>query len=182
MEKVSLKVNIVGDGAVGKTSLLITWATGSFPREYIPTVFDNHPIDRVVEGRPFTLNLWDTAGGEDYDRLRPLSYPQTDAFLLCYSIDSRASFHNIQTKWFPELQHFCPGTPILLVATKGDLRSEDKNQDQVMYDEGLKMATDNGMLQTTSGCKHSLQNDIMFTFKRFYSFACRHLYRCCWLL
>ena len=161
MEKVSLKVIAVGDGYVGKTSLLITWTTGSFPREYVPLVFDNFQIDRVVEGRPLTLNLWDTGGGEDYDRLRPLSYPQTDAFLLCYSIDSRSSFHNIQTKWFPELQHFCPGTPILLVATKGDLRSEDKNQDQVTYDEGLKMATDNGMIQTTSS---RLQTDCIVTF------------------
>ena len=57
----------------------------------------------MVDGKPINLGLWDTAGQEDYDRLRPLSYPQTDVFLLCYSIMSRASFANIKSKWFPEV-------------------------------------------------------------------------------
>ena len=82
-----------------------------------------------------------TAGQEDYDRLRPLSYPQTDVFLMCYSVNSRSSFDNVQNKWFPEIQHHCPGTPIVLVATKDDLRNGNEN---VSYDQGVKMAKDNG--------------------------------------
>lgn len=58
------------------------------------------------------------AGQEDYDRLRPLSYPQTDVFLLCYSIASPPSFENIKSKWISELNHHCPHTPIILVGTK----------------------------------------------------------------
>ena len=69
------------------------------------------------------LALWDTAGQEDYDRLRPLSYPDTDVILMCFSIDSPDSLQNIPEKWVPEVKHFCPNVPIVLVGNKKDLRS-----------------------------------------------------------
>lgn len=52
----------------------------------------------MVDGKPISLGLWDTAGQEDYDRLRPLSYPQTDVFLICFSIVSPPSFDNVKAK------------------------------------------------------------------------------------
>ena len=52
----------------------------------------------MVDGKPINLGLWDTAGQEDYDRLRPLSYPQTDIFLICFSLVSPPSFENVKTK------------------------------------------------------------------------------------
>ena len=69
-----------------------------------------------------SVSQWDTAGQEDYDRLRPLSYPQTDVFLVCFSVASRSSFENGQAKWLAEVQHHSPGVPLLLVGTKADLR------------------------------------------------------------
>ena len=50
------------------------------------------------------LGLWDTAGQEDYDRLRPLSYPQTDVFLCCFAVVSPDSYNNVKDKWIPEVE------------------------------------------------------------------------------
>jgi len=78
----------------------------------------------MVDGKPINLGLWDTAGQEDYDRLRPLSYPQTDVFLICFSLVSPPSFENVTGKWVPEISHHAPNIPILLVGTKLDLRDD----------------------------------------------------------
>lgn len=69
----------------------------------------------VVDGISVSLGLWDTAGQEDYDRLRPLSYPQTDVFLICFSVASPSSFENVTSKWYPEIKHHCPDAPMILV-------------------------------------------------------------------
>lgn len=58
----------------------------------------------------------DTAGQPEYDRLRPMSYPQTDVFLVCFAISSADSFASILTKWKPELAHHAPTVPCVLVS------------------------------------------------------------------
>eukprot|EP01106_Pelomyxa_sp_JSP_P007778 TRINITY_DN2256_c0_g2_i3.p1 TRINITY_DN2256_c0_g2~~TRINITY_DN2256_c0_g2_i3.p1 ORF type:complete len:174 (+),score=53.09 TRINITY_DN2256_c0_g2_i3:18-539(+) len=92
----------------------------------------------------------DTAGQEDYDRLRPLSYPQTDVFLICFSIVNPTSFQNVKTKWWPEVLHHCPHSHLLLVGTKMDLRDDkealdrlrERNQQPVNFQQGESLARD----------------------------------------
>ncbi|VDL85826.1 unnamed protein product [Schistocephalus solidus] len=126
MSTIRKKLVIVGDGACGKTCLLIVFSKDQFPEVYVPTVFENYVADIEVDGKQVELALWDTAGQEDYDRLRPLSYPDTDVILMCFSIDSMDSLENLSEKWYPEVKHFCPNVPILVVGNKLDLRSDDR--------------------------------------------------------
>ncbi|KAJ6344472.1 hypothetical protein OIU76_006065 [Salix suchowensis] len=99
----------------------LTLATPS-PTDYVPTVFDNFSANVLVDGQTVNLGLWDTAGQEDYNRLRPLSYRGADVFILAFSLISRPSYENVSKKWVPELRHYAPSVPIVLVGTKlGDV-------------------------------------------------------------
>merc|ERR1712156_860538 len=148
MAAIRKKLVIVGDGACGKTCLLIVFSKDQFPEVYVPTVFENYVADIEVDNKQVELALWDTAGQEDYDRLRPLSYPDTDVILMCFSIDSPDSLDNIPEKWTPEAKHFCPNVPIILVGNKKDLRNDDSvkrelakmNQEPVKAEQGREMS------------------------------------------
>jgi small GTP-binding protein len=127
IEVENVKCVIVGDGAVGKTCLLVAYTTGHFPEKYMPTVFDNYTANVMVgKTQMVNLSLWDTAGQDEYDRLRPLSYAKSDIFILCFSVISPASFENVRNKWYPELKHYCPDVPIVIIGTKTDLRDDDE--------------------------------------------------------
>jgi len=120
-----LKCVVVGDGGVGKTSLLMSYTSKTFPTEYTPTIFDNYNAVITVDNKAYNLGLWDTAGQEEYDKMRTVSYPHTDVFVLCFSLVQPNSFSNVKNRWYPELKEYCPTTPILLVGTKLDLTNDD---------------------------------------------------------
>jgi small GTP-binding protein len=148
MDTKSIKLVVVGDGAVGKTCLLISYANNRFPEEYVPTVFDNYVVNLTAGNETIELGLWDTAGQEEYDRLRPLSYANANVFLVCFSVVNPVSFENVTSKWYPEVNHFCPNVPLIVVGTKLDLRNDPttleklKSQGQrpVTHEEGDELA------------------------------------------
>ncbi|KAM0325764.1 hypothetical protein ACHAQA_007064 [Verticillium albo-atrum] len=118
------KLVIIGDGACGKTSLLSVFTLGYFPTHYIPTVFENYVTDCRVDGKSVQLALWDTAGQEDYERLRPLAYSKAHVILIGFSVDTPDSLDNVKHKWIEEASRLCPDVPIMLVGLKKDLRED----------------------------------------------------------
>eukprot|EP00088_Acartia_fossae_P003870 TRINITY_DN11663_c0_g1_i2.p1 TRINITY_DN11663_c0_g1~~TRINITY_DN11663_c0_g1_i2.p1 ORF type:complete len:444 (+),score=107.27 TRINITY_DN11663_c0_g1_i2:146-1477(+) len=121
-----IKCVFIGDGAVGKTSLIISYTTNGYPNEYVPTAMDTYHAVVHVDDQPLTLELCDTPGQDDFDTLRPLVYPQADVFLLCFSVVLPSSFHNVREKWIPELKTHGGKVPVVLVGTQSDLREDAK--------------------------------------------------------
>ncbi|GAA5900753.1 hypothetical protein JCM6882_007656 [Rhodosporidiobolus microsporus] len=126
---VKIKLTCVGDGGVGKTCLLIVYSQKRFPTDYIPTVFENYVLNKPYNNKIVEFALWDTAGQEEYDRLRPLSYPETHVVFICFSVDYPVSLENVEDKWHPEVSHFLDSVPVILVATKVDLRTDQRTLD-----------------------------------------------------
>ncbi|KAA3670190.1 cell division control protein 42, partial [Paragonimus westermani] len=126
----TMKCFVVGDGAFGKTCFIISYTTDKFPTIYVPMVFDNYAVTVMIDGELFTLGLFDTAGQENYDRLRPLGYHRTDVFFVCFFVVNPASFENVRDKWVPEIMYHCVKVPFLLVRHT-DLR-DDKTTIDIM--------------------------------------------------
>lgn len=157
---VQRKLVLLGDGACGKTSLLNVFTRGFFPTVYEPTVFENYVHDIFVDNIHMELSLWDTAGQEEFDRLRSLSYDDTQAIMLCFSVDNRDSLENVGSKWVAEITEHCQGVKVVLVALKCDLREEHEKDDDaheesadappkqvITYQEGLEVARKIGALR-----------------------------------
>nr|KAG5705072.1 hypothetical protein BaRGS_018802 [Batillaria attramentaria] len=115
---------VVGDGDCGKTCLLHRFAQDEFYTRYIPTVFEVQTKKVPYKGQEVELVMYDTAGQEDYDRLRPFSYTDTDVIIVCFSLDNPDSLTNVLLNWVPEVRYYCGKVPLLLVGTKKDLRDE----------------------------------------------------------
>ncbi|KAI4145473.1 MAG: hypothetical protein LQ341_002377 [Variospora aurantia] len=126
-----------------------------FPTVYEPTVFENYVHDIFVDGVHIELSLWDTAGQEEFDRLRSLSYDDTHTIMLCFSVDSKDSLENVESKWVGEIAENCHGVKLVLVALKCDLRASSEEEDDgaeedvsqprrekamIDYKEGLEVA------------------------------------------
>merc|ERR1711868_215421 len=99
---------ILGDAGVGKTSLIVSYSSNGYPEKYVPTVHDYYTVRLTVEDRPMVLQLVDTAGQNQFEMIRRLSYPDPE------------SFRRIRDKWAPELREYCPKVPVVLVGTQVD--------------------------------------------------------------
>ncbi|XP_006825687.1 cdc42 homolog [Saccoglossus kowalevskii] len=167
-----LKCVVVGDGAVGKTCMLISYAMNKFPTDHVPTVFDNYAVNTTIDENTHVLQLFDTAGQEEYDRLRILMYPLTDVFLVCFSVMSSISFENIEETWVPEIKHHCPNTPFVLIGTQTDRRVDYVTgvyQDKpITFEQGVKAAQSVGAetyvecsALTQEGLKHVFDETVL---------------------
>jgi len=131
----------------------------------------------MVDGKPINLGLWDTAGQEDYDRLRPLSYPQTDVFLICFSVVSPPSFENVRTK---------VRLPLFLSSSFLSRADEDSRESTVVprdLSSRTKHSNDLGRNETRSPWRPGHDREITGTKNVPYSLStsCCHgkRYRCC---
>ncbi|KAF7344545.1 Cell division control protein 42 [Mycena sanguinolenta] len=140
LDRGTCKLVVIGDGAVGKYYFKFRFCP--FPQvaeivlcftldTYIQRVGVPHLSVSLYTIDTYVVGLFDTAGQAEYNRLRPLSYPQTDVFVVCFSVGIPPSFENVREKWFPEARHHCPGVPCVLVATQIDLRTDDKELEKM---------------------------------------------------
>ncbi|MFN7096108.1 MAG: ankyrin repeat domain-containing protein, partial [Gammaproteobacteria bacterium] len=159
INQITAKCVAVGESDAEKTSVLLRFSSNN-SSSYIPTVFDNYSLSNYrVDGKIINWGLWDVAGQEDYDRLRPLSYPQTDIFLIFFSLTNRNSFDEVKTKWVAEIKHHCPGTPFILVGTKIDERKDYNKLTSVSFSEGNALAQEIGAASYVE-CSASLNKNI----------------------
>uniref|UniRef100_A0A8D1VEC0 Rho-related GTP-binding protein RhoE n=1 Tax=Sus scrofa TaxID=9823 RepID=A0A8D1VEC0_PIG len=142
-QNVKCKIVVVGDSQCGKTALLHVFAKDCFPENYVPTVFENYTASFEIDTQRIELSLWDTSGSPYYDNVRPLSYPDSDAVLICFDISRPETLDSVLKKWKGEIQEFCPNTKMLLVGCKSDLRTDvstlvelsNHRQTPVSYDQ-----------------------------------------------
>ncbi|KAI8588077.1 Rho family GTPase, partial [Geranomyces variabilis] len=138
------KIALIGNEAVGKTALVRVLLGLSFPTTHSATFEDEFRWPAA----PTPLVIFDMAGAAAYDRLRPFSYPGIPAFLICFAVDERRSFRDVEDKWVPELQYYVPGVRIHLAALKTDLRDDPETaarmlgnaEEAVSEVEGREMA------------------------------------------
>ena len=114
----------MGDTYVGKTSLIMTWTQERFPELHEPTVLDTWFGYHNYREEEVHLTIFDTAGHEDLGNVRPIAYPDTDCFLICYAVDNRESFKNAYTRWIDEVRSYVKEAPCILVGTKSDKRGQ----------------------------------------------------------
>ncbi|NXW10861.1 RHOA protein, partial [Fregetta grallaria] len=121
------KLTVVGDDRCGKTCLLFALRHEQLPKSYEPTLFDVYTTDTEVDGKEMKLILFDVAGKNEfsYQNLRSVFYKDTDVILMCFSVDRPDSQQNILNFWVPEIKLFCPTVPIILMATKIELRGDE---------------------------------------------------------
>lgn len=138
-----LKCVFLGDSKVGKTWLITTFITGENPSDQMSTIFDSFSCNIEIKKKNVDLSLWDTSGDLKYDRIRQLSYPNTDIFFICYAVNSMRSFNNVRN-WYHEIQEIAESNqiPVILVGTKDDVKNDYSEPDIVSTEMGRKLSDD----------------------------------------
>nr|BAN20696.1 GTPase rho [Riptortus pedestris] len=167
-------LTIIGDGFVGKSSIVQCFKKKSVCESYRPTIMDTYSLAVKVRGRTRHLLIWDTSGQEDWAHLRKLAYPEALAIIIVFDISDRNTLDNVFLQWYPEVSDYCPHVPLILVGNKKDLRRG--KGDYVEYAEGSAMAKRIGAqeylecsVKTGDGVEELLQKANVIIFKRCFS-------------
>ena len=124
------KITVIGDGAVGKTSLIKKYTQGSFKKDYIKTLgaqFSKY--DEEIEGNNCKLFFWDIAGQREFDFMRPTFYKGSKAAIIVFSHTDDESFNNI-ANWHEDIKSYTGELPIVLFGNKTDLIDENEVDDE----------------------------------------------------
>ncbi|MFX0003297.1 MAG: Rab family GTPase [Candidatus Hermodarchaeota archaeon] len=125
-KKLSLKIIIVGEPAVGKTSLVKKFVSGQFAKDYRSSIGTNIFIKKVnlKSFGKVTIQLWDIAGQERWINMRHFYYVGAKGVLLVGDLTRKNTFDQINQFWVPDVKQYCEHTPIVLIANKNDLEKE----------------------------------------------------------
>lgn len=119
----NIKCTFIGDGAIGKTSLIFIYRYGSFPAEYSPLFINGNVIHNIMyEDQSIKLNIQDIYGQKEIEDLINYVIPNTNVFIFCFSLVVPYSLKRLQELWLPHIKEKCPETPYILVGLKSDLR------------------------------------------------------------
>ncbi len=141
-KKLKIKVTVIGDGSVGKTSLIQKFTQGTFKTDYSKTIGAQLTKYKTeIDGYRIELIFWDIAGQDDFHFLRPSFYRASKAAIIVYSLEEndlgKRSFEHI-AKWYEDVKQFCGEIPVILFANKVDLINEqslDKTKIQNLVKE-----------------------------------------------
>ncbi|CAL5984749.1 Rac/Rho-like_protein [Hexamita inflata] len=148
----------VGDMMVGKTRFIKF--INEIPYDYIPCVFDNYNLEYTIDNQKVICIFWNTACAEDYDRIRPLSYPNTNVFVLCYALNNPESLQNIYSKWLPEIKaHTQVDIPFIILGMKSDLEYSHEIVNEALKIQMKTKAKDNLVCSTETNYNIRLTMD-----------------------
>jgi len=140
------KCVVIGDAGVGKTSFIHAFTNTPFSEEYIPTINDTFNVHFNVGNKDVVVEVHDTAGGKDYEKLRTMSYSQAETFIIVFSLINASSFENVRKKWVAEIGQHNTKSTIIIVGTKLDLRNDKTTLDKLKAKALSPITTEQGIL------------------------------------
>ena len=171
-QEFGFKICIIGDGGVGKTSLVKKFTKGTFEKDYIKTIgaqFSKY--DKEIKGDLISLNFWDIAGQDDFNFLHPLFYRESKGCIIVYSLEDndlgKESFEHIDN-WDNELKKYCSDIPIVLFANKVDLIKEN-SFDKTKIEEFVKKRNFLGYYLTSAKTGQGVRNAFNAIIDKLYS-------------
>ena len=166
-----LKCVIVGDGTVGKTSLVMTYTLNNFPHDFLPAVFDNYSSSllKKIKNTLYAPSIMDTIALEDHKSTRISSYQDADVIIVCFSLISQSSMQNVENLWIPEIKENCPNVPYILVGTKSDLR-DSSTENIITKSNGKKLKKKIGAKKYIE-CSSLKQQNVIQTFETAFEVA-----------